>query len=203
MEDNQRKLILINIEQLIKVTNYQDLMKKCIEQKLLTPTMEEIIESDGKIEREKHFLLFKKLVHRGPTAFRNLLKILQELEFHEAHKLLSQSTIPSATFSSKDAVVDDTNSLSISTTKNLFRNNSSSPNNSNNNTPEVIDTINNNGRGDEADAYVASSDGILLSRPSSTQKWLTPYTKKSEFLNRNWEVKRAAHYGTNSKLQVI
>jgi Caspase domain len=206
MEDNQRKLILVNIQQLVKLTNYQDIMEKCLEKNLLTPTMKEIIEVDGESDKDRNLLLFNKLVHRGPTAFRQLLKILQELDYDEAHKLLSQSTVPSATFSSKDVVVDENNSLSISTTKNLIRLNSYSPNNSNNNSPAAASdfpTINNNGIGDEADTNVtrrADIDGPAFSKPNKIK--LAPYTKKTSFVNRNWEVKRAAHYGTNSKLQV-
>jgi Caspase domain len=103
---------------------------------------------------------------------------------------------------SKDVVVDDTNSLSISTTKNLIRLNSHSPNNSNNNSPAISDppTINNNGLEDEADANLTRRDGPLFSKPNTIK--LSPYMKTTSFLNRNWEVKRAAHYGTNSKLQV-
>jgi Caspase recruitment domain len=203
MEDNQRKLILINVDQLVSTTNYQEMMDKCIEKDLLTATMKEIIEADGEDDDSKNKLLFKKLVHRGPTAYRSLLKILQELHFDEAHKTLSQSTIPSATFSIKDAVVDDTNHLSISTTKNLIRHNSMSPNSKKNPTASSDPpTLNNNGL-DDADEELTpkvDNDGNFFSKSNKIK--LTPYTKKTSFLNKNWEVKRAAHYGSNSKLQV-
>lgn len=196
MNDNHRKLIKNNVESLIDIVEYDTMIKECLEREVLTQIMVDIIEQDGKTEMEKKRLLLNKLVHRGPHAFRALQDICKRNNYDEALSLLSGSTNPKATPLLNGAVVvDDTNTLSISTTRTLNRSISqTSPSNGN--------------RVDETDEAIASSDGPLLSKPKVKPQApkplkLTPYLKKTSFqFDVNLEVKRAANYGQHHKLQV-
>lgn len=193
MNDNHRKLILYNIDKLIRVTDYEKFVNSCLQKEIITPVMADIIEQDGHSDDyAKKRLLFQKLTHRGPTAFHKILEICQENEYKEAHAMLSASTIPSATFSREEADVDEYNSLSISMSKNKYnRSISHSPNNGN--------------RADEADSkkIITIVDGNLESKAKQKTSKLAPYEGKTSFqFDASLEVKRAANYGSHSKLQV-
>lgn len=196
MNDNHRKLIKNNVESLIYLVDYDTMIKECLNRKVLTQIMVDIIEQDGKDEMEKKRLLLNKLIHRGPDAFRALLDICKRNNYDEALLLLSGSTNPAATPLLNGAVVvDDTNALSISTTIRLNRSISqTSPSNGN--------------RSDETDDAIALTDGSLFSKPKVKPQApkplkLAPYTKKTSFqFDVNLEVKRAANYGQHHKLQV-
>lgn len=155
--------------------------------------MVDIIEADGSDELEKNKLLYKKLTHRGPTAFAKLLEILKENEYESSHRMLSASTVPFATFSNDDVVNEENKFLSIRATSNKpMRSNSYSP-------PSPIIIDNNNGESGTEDS-VTSPDGCFN---RSKKIKLELYTKKTTFhFDTDVEVKRAANFGTHPKLQV-
>lgn len=117
MEKEHRRIILDNICELIKLTNYDLLMKKCLERKIMFPIMKSEIEvkfltkkfvfcilynsfkSFQKLQigaETKHKMLFEKITHRGPNAFQGLVEICRG-NFVEAANLLqrkSSRTIP-------------------------------------------------------------------------------------------------------------
>lgn len=198
MNDNHRKLLKYNIPKLVDITNYEAMITSCLNKRIITDVMAGIIENDGKNEHQKKKLLFEKLVHRGPTAFQKLLDVLKDNNYTEAIKLLSSSTIPSATFSNECVVIDD-NYLSISGTTGTM--NSHSP-------PIVADIRSNNLEpnlsGDQADATPAKTDGSKQSRQKSSK--LEPYTESTsysfEFKLLELQVKRAVSYGSHPKLPV-
>lgn len=196
MNENHRKLILANIDQLANETDYGVILRACLEQKIITDVMADIIETDGSDDLNKNHLLFQKLTHRGPTAFMKILDILKNNQYTNAHKLLSASTIPSATFYNEDVVIDNENNLSISRTTRINRTNSYSP-------PSPVNINNNNGN-DQADHQkTTSTEGLILSSLKSKKNKLSPYNEKTTFqFDMNLEVKKAAEFGTHQKLQV-
>lgn len=199
MNDNHRNIIQANIEKLTQLTDYETMMKACVEKEVITDVMAEIIEQDGKSnELYKSELLFRKLIHRGPTAFMKILEIFKENNFNEAYKLLTASPVPSSTFSNVEVVLEEaSNFLCISKTKDHNRTANLSPKliqNENN--------INNNGANDESDFQLkTNNDGARLSINESVK--LKPYTEKTSFLiEPEIQVKRAEKYGSHHKLQV-
>jgi caspase Dronc len=90
MDDLDRKLITENIEQLMDLTNYNRLMQKCREKRMLSDVMHREIEKTPD-PNERHRKLFEKITRRGPTAFDTLLTILSEEDWNEAYKLLKPS----------------------------------------------------------------------------------------------------------------
>lgn len=196
MNDNHRKLIQANIDQLAQITDYETMIKSCVDRQVLTDYMAGIIEQDGKSDKlTKNQLLFQKLIHRGPTAFPKILEILKDNGFHDAHKLLTASSVPSSTFSNNEVVLEDetNNFLSISKTVVLKHQIS---NNNNNNTNNNVD---------KADAEVPRtiSDGPCLSIEKRSQSKLKPYSEKTSFMiEPEVHVKRAERYGSHHKLQV-
>lgn len=195
MNNNHRNLILFNINKLVDETDYSVLVQACLDKEILTETMRQIIDSDGADDDTRNTLLFEKLTHRGPTAFGKILDILKENNYTTALKILSSSTIPSATFTNDQAFVDETNALSISTTRRFNRNLSYSPPD-NSSSPKL----------DEADAQKISgldNDGPIVSKPKKHKVKLEPYMKATSFqYDTNAEVKRAVNFGSHSKLQV-
>ena len=206
MNDNHRKLIMNNIDKLVAGTNYKTVMDACLNKEdLLTETMQSIIERDGHDDEDKKCeLLFKKLTHRGPTAFYKILQIMDESGYEEAHKILTAPTVPSATFNADDASCEE-NFLSISSTTNrrvYNRPPSYSPPSPSNN---IINNNNNNKislptNGDTLDTKTLN-DGCFPSKVINSK--LTPYPVTSKFqFDGNLEVKRAANFGSHPKLQV-
>lgn len=199
MNDNHRKLLQANIDQLAQVTDYGTMIKACVDKEVLTDVMAENIELDGKSDDLlKNEMLFRKLIHRGPTAFQKILEIFQENEFHEAHKLLTSSTVPSSTFANVEVVLDEVSTLSISKTKDHNRNAPHLP-------PQTVQ-IQNNGNDDEADAQETqtSNDGPCLGPCFGSRKnKIKPYTEKTSFqIEPDIQVKRAERYGSHPKLQI-
>lgn len=193
MNDNHRKLIERNINQLVECTEYKTVMKACLQRDILTETMCQIIETDGKNEDDKKTLLYKKLVHRGPEAFYKILKIMEENGYDEAFKLLNASTIPSATFNEDEASYDE-KFLSLSNTRILHAN------------PKPVtispQNLNNNEKLDQSEK-TPSTDGPCLSKPETVKDLkLKPYLVPTTFQISNLEVKRAASFGSHPKLQV-
>lgn len=198
MNENHRKLILGNIDQLAGETDYRTILQACLDKRIITDVMAEIIDTDGSDDLNKSNLLFRKLTHRGPTAFLKILDILKDNKYSNAHKLLSASTIPSATFYNEDVVIDKENSLSISQTTRINRTNSYSP-------PRPVTRSNNNSSDDQADCQVVTStegpNFLCWGKPKRTK--VAPYNEKTSFqFDLNLEVKKAAEYGTHQKLQV-
>lgn len=111
MEKEHRRIILDNISELIKLTNYDLLMKKCLDRKIMFPIMKSEIEvnSDNsecfecndninlsfqKLQigsETKHKMLFEKITHRGPNAFQGLVEICKG-NFVEAANLLQRKS---------------------------------------------------------------------------------------------------------------
>lgn len=193
MNENHRKLIERNLAKLVDCTEYKTVMDACLQKDILTETMYQIIETDGKTEDSKKELLYRKLIHRGPTAFNKILKIMEENGYDEAYKVLNASTIPSATFTEDEASYDDVY-LSISNTMSLHANNK----------PAAISpqNLNNVEKVDQPDKKT-SSDGPCLSKNQSRKDLkLEPYNEPTAFQVSNLEVKKAASYGSHPKLQV-
>lgn len=110
MEKEHRRVILDNIGELIKLTNYEILMKKCLDRKIMFPIMKSEIEvnsnnikcevKDNKVIKfqklqigpeTKHKMLFEKITHRGPNAFQGLVEICKG-SFAEAANLLQRKS---------------------------------------------------------------------------------------------------------------
>lgn len=155
--------------------------------------MADIIETDGSDDLGKNRLLFKKITHRGPKAFDKLLEILLENGYESCHKVLSASTVPSATFSNDDVVNEENKFLSIRKTNDKpMRSISYSPP-----SPNIINDITDDG---EAVDSATLNDGCF-GRPKKNK--LEPFTKKTRFqFDNDVEVKRAANFGSHHKLQV-
>lgn len=199
MNDNHRKLIKHNIPKLVEMTSYDTMIRACLNKRVITDVMAGIIENDGKTDDQKNELLYEKLIHRGPNAFHKILEIFKENSYTEAIKLLSASTIPSATFSNENVVVDE-NFLSIS----------GSTTSNNSHSPPIISDIRNNNlfhpslTGDQADAAPAArTDGLTQSKSKKVK--LEPYAQATSCtfqFDRDLQVKRAVTYGSHPKLQV-
>lgn len=191
MNNNHRKLIERNLNKLVECTEYKTVMEACLQRNILTETMYQIIETDTKTDDDKKELLYKKLIHRGPSAFFKLLKIMEENGYDEAFKVLNASTIPSATFKEDEASYDD-KYVSISNTRNLHANHK----------PAAISPQHNGEKVDLPDKK-SSSDGPCLSTNKSLKNLkLEIYTDPTAFQISNLEVKKAAFFGTHPKLQV-
>jgi hypothetical protein len=195
MNDNHRKLIEYNIDKLVEESDYNDLIHKLVDKKVLTEYMRDIIEQDGTNDLHKNRLLWKKLPHRGPTAFERILATARECGYSEVVKILSASTIPASTFNNEDACLDkDNKTLSIATTRNM----NSTINRTNSYTPQSPSNNGNNLR-DSPDSTSTNNDGGCLGKQKTHT--LTPYTKKTSFqFNSNFEVKRAPNFGDHPKL---
>jgi hypothetical protein len=72
MDNEDRKLILNNLDKLAEATEYFVMSKQCLEKEILTKTMANNIQSDGKDDNQRNLLLFEKITHRGPTGERKL-----------------------------------------------------------------------------------------------------------------------------------
>ncbi|CAO1410537.1 unnamed protein product [Diamesa serratosioi] len=176
MNNNERKLILSNVIDLVRTTHYKTLMKCCLEKQVLFEVMCEIIEQDGSDEHDKHTKLLEKITHRGPTAFKSLLEICKEENFCEAYKILTSNELPITSY--KNSFV------SISESKSKLRSN-------NNEQPTPLRS--------ETEPEVL---GCCLPRKSSDGLKLMPYTKVTNFHINGLEVKRAPQFGTHPKISV-
>lgn len=87
MDHRERQLIHRQMDQLIEYTKYEDLMKQCLERRLLSGAMKAIIEDRYTDEVTQHKKLFEKITKRGPIAFKTLLDICQT-HFPFAYSLL-------------------------------------------------------------------------------------------------------------------
>lgn len=215
MNDNHRKLILSNIDSLVQSTHYSIMSRECLAKQIITAVMAGNIENEGTTDNKKNDLLFRKITHRGPKAFNKLLDILKEQDFTEAHKLLANSSIPSATFRDNDVVMDadeSTTYLSIQETRSLVeRQISRSPTSySKNNsfdygTVAINTTINNDG--DVVDntqcikSFDSELDGQSNGKPARLQ--LAEYDGNATFrISKLAEVRKAKEFATHPKLQV-
>lgn len=195
MEESHRRLIEMHLENLISSTDYEIMRKNLLARKVLTQVMIENIESDSKDgdEREKLLKLYKKVIHRGPTAFQNLLEIFKECQYERAHSLLSQSTVPAQSYSNTTVVTEENRFVSISNTANLYR-------------PNRMDVKNNNTQEQNGEKSTPSNtDGSLMSKENKTKPKsikLEPYTAKTSFNIENLEVKKAEDFGKHSMLPV-
>jgi hypothetical protein len=88
MELYDRQNILLNIEPLMRYTEYNELMDICIRTKLLFIEMKEQIELHPD-ERTRHRKLIEKITHRGPKAFHHFKNILK-LAFPQAATFLDR-----------------------------------------------------------------------------------------------------------------
>lgn len=198
MNDNHRKLIEYNIEKLVQETEYEKIIQSLLEKKVLTKVMRDIIEQDGTSTLHKNRLLWKKLTHRGPTAFEKILESVKENGYNEVVKLLSASTISASTFNNEDAVIDkDNKTLSIATTVKMNRTISYSPPSPNNENGNYIRDY------PDANNSTTTNDGPSGSKLKKKKNKLEPYTEKTSFqFDGNLEVKRAANFGSHPKLGV-
>lgn len=191
MNESHRKLIQDNIDQLAVDTDYGTMLGACVEKSVITDVMAEIIEQDGKDELSKNEMLFRKLIHRGPTAFLKILEILEENKFQEALKLLTSSTVSASTMHNVGVVLEnELKFLSISKTKTLNTRHGSQNNN----------LIINNNNGDEYRESQTNNDGCVN---STGRMKLKTYTEKTAFaIEPEIQVKRAERFGSHHKLPV-
>lgn len=75
MEAEDRTKILLNIDNLVKFTDYSELMDYCLRIGILTNVMKEQIEL-YQDEKTRHRRLIEKITHRGPLAFHRFKSIL-------------------------------------------------------------------------------------------------------------------------------
>lgn len=75
MEEEDRTKILLNIDNLIKYTDYKELMDYCLRIGILSNVMKEQIEL-FQSEEMRHRRLLEKITHRGPLAFHKFKSIL-------------------------------------------------------------------------------------------------------------------------------
>ncbi|KAM7354920.1 caspase Dronc-like [Cochliomyia hominivorax] len=100
MDDNDRELIIKNIDSLVNLTDFKTLHQYCVLYGLLTDVMVhniyhadlEKLSTDScdeiAITRERHKRLFLKITKRGPDALKKLQLIFKDLKYKEASKLL-------------------------------------------------------------------------------------------------------------------
>lgn len=143
------------------------------------------IEQDGKTDLDRNVALFNKLTHRGPTAFEKIVAILKELEYKDAHKLLTETTVP-AEFAHK-LFRDSEKRNGNGSTSSLLSGTSNGASNSNENLPISNGT---------------SIDGGCSSKQENSK--LVTFKDPTSFQFANGvEVKRASKFGSHSKLQVF
>lgn len=87
MEQADRDVILEKIELLVENSNYDLLLKECLDQEIIFPEMVEQFDVDS-----PHRSLFQKITHRGPKAYNRLLNILKT-RFPNAFALLSKVSV--------------------------------------------------------------------------------------------------------------
>lgn len=100
MDSNQRKRILRNVETLVNLTEFNKLVRSCIDYNLLSQVMLQNIYhvepeklsaehcDEDTMNRERHKKLFVKITKRGPDAFEKLRRIFIDLKYKEASKIL-------------------------------------------------------------------------------------------------------------------
>lgn len=138
MEKEHRRIILDNISELIKLTNYDVLMRKCLDRKIMFPIMKSEIEVNFKQKKSyfggdvngknhrylqklpigpetRHKMLFEKITHRGPKAFQGLVEICKGNFVEAAHLLQRKASrlIPFTNFDNNDDDDDDDGTISI------------------------------------------------------------------------------------------
>lgn len=84
MDNIDREKIMNNSDILFRITIYENLIEKCVDKKILTLEMSEIINNSSIFKREKHKNLLTKITKRGPTAFIQFICSLYELKYYEA-----------------------------------------------------------------------------------------------------------------------
>lgn len=86
-------MIINNLEQLLRITEYHELVNKCQEKRLLSNVMVTNIEEDAGVDiNNRHKQLLIKLTQRGPKAYNILLEICKELGYNEAYKFLKPAS---------------------------------------------------------------------------------------------------------------
>lgn len=182
MNDSHRRLIQSNIDLLTECTDYTTVLNACVDQDVMTQRMADIIEEDGGNEREKSKRLYQKVTHRGPTAFAKILDIFKQYNYTEAYNILSSNIIPSATFTNEQVVMDETQWISISNTRNQLQRQAIITN------PRAIEIV--------------SNEGSCLGRPSTRKPKLEPYYEITHFAINGLEVKKAQTFGYHPKVPV-
>jgi len=174
MQQNHRSHILENIENLIKCTNYYELMNETVRRGILTQRMREIIEnrcnmSNSDALHEQHRRYFVKITKRGPKAYDNLKRIVGDLNYGHALRILE--------------AVEDHNSglpyVSIRTNRNIanqIHNNNNSNNNSSNNN-------NNHNNNSNISSNSNKSTDIVDNRTVSNLNYYVIYYLMSNALN--------------------
>jgi hypothetical protein len=200
MNEFQRSKIDKNIDNLVNFTDYEIMKSELLKKEVFTEVMFNIIEHDEQSDDDNKRLkmVYKKLRHRGPTAFQRLLEILKENSYDEAFKLMNSPMLnPAQTYA--PAIKEDDLFVSIKSTKELIRqhsNSPASPNNENNSSSDM-NRINNNA--------VEETDGVSPSKMTPIKRIkpkLEPYTLKTAFNHKDLEVKRAEDFGTHPKIPV-
>lgn len=113
MEKEHRRIILDNISELIKLTNYDLLMRKCLDRKIMFPVMKSEIEKLQIGPETKHKMLFEKITHRGPKAFQGLVEICKGNFVDAANLLQRKSSRMNITNFDNDDDDDDDGTISI------------------------------------------------------------------------------------------
>jgi len=97
MKAAHRKCIENYIELLVDLTNYEELALACVQHKLLSERMLQVIEeleeqhmsqSADVIRRSIHTKLIRKITHRGPSAYKLFIEVLVQIKAFEAVRLL-------------------------------------------------------------------------------------------------------------------
>lgn len=161
MEQEHRTKILCNIDKLVKFTNYDILVRACLEQQLLFKVMVDKIQVNcGAIalialirfhrnsmncdlqlettQEARHRKLFEKITHRGPKAYEMLIKILKQ-HFPDAYEILTHVSYRMANYNDDEPSIRELlirNGLANQATNSNLNNNHNhnhSQNNSRNN----------------------------------------------------------------------
>ncbi|XP_055613753.1 caspase Dronc [Uranotaenia lowii] len=111
MNQQERQLILRQVDQLVQNTRYQVLRNECYQRRMISDAMIAIIEDRIPDDASRHKKLFEKITKRGPTAFQTLLDICQQ-NFPPAYDLLRGGS-PGASSSTNNQNINSSNMLSV------------------------------------------------------------------------------------------
>ncbi|XP_034480725.1 caspase Dronc [Drosophila innubila] len=153
MQQNHRNHILENIEDLIKLTSYFDLMTETVRRGILSQRMREIIEnrcnmSDSDALHEQHRRYFEKITKRGPKAYDNLKRIFGDLRFVQALRILEAVEDPNSgqpyvsirtSRNQANQIHNNNNSNNNSINNNNNHNNSGNSNSNSNKSTDIVD----------------------------------------------------------------
>uniref|UniRef100_A0A1B0C8E6 Caspase family p20 domain-containing protein n=2 Tax=Lutzomyia longipalpis TaxID=7200 RepID=A0A1B0C8E6_LUTLO len=91
MELGHREKITANLDQLIRATDYDNLMNLCLEKKILSQTMRENLEEEYGNEMDRKMALWRKIPKRGPKAYGKILEICS-MHYPGAYRILCNAT---------------------------------------------------------------------------------------------------------------